>query len=413
MNFGYGINCKYEGMPVHSFDRFYVVTKFYIAFYRGSKIFQLLNYDNTCTYTDNKDAHNTDTRKYMLDLRTFCKMMEPFVNYYKSLIKSYNHTAHNILENEINLILPQVPRKQKCAIITTLVCSFMGLAYEGISSFLHHRCIKALHKAINAMDDKANIQHNKLMQLENSMLMCGIYNAETLEKLIKTVHDIHNTTSSHERLFVGQHSSNTFKLLYAHSLGLHHYCINSLLYLRTIQDKYITIYRELISQLCIYASVIRILAKGYLPNTLVTPSKLKGILSEVSKTLQVTNPDYGLVIDRLHLYYDMQLVTFGIDKDKNLIVQFPVFVQPYTQQALILYQLETVPVPILDPNDRAYSDTHLQVEKPYIALISKSYISLWQQELRTCKKTGCEFYCKELFVVKHKTRYSCERCHLF
>ena len=34
----------------------------------------------------------------------------------------------------------------------------------------------------------------------------------------------------------------------------------------------------------------------------------------------VTNPDYDLVIDRLHLYYDMQLVTFGIDKDKNFIV---------------------------------------------------------------------------------------------
>ena len=37
-------------------------------------------------------------------------------------------------------------------------------------------------------------------------------------------------------------------------------------------------------------------------------------------------------MDRLHPYYDMQLVTFGIDKDKNLIIQFPVFVQPYTQQ---------------------------------------------------------------------------------
>ena len=42
----------------------------------------------------------------------------------------------------------------------------------------------------------------------------------------------------------------------------------------------------------------------------------------------------------------MQLVTFGIDKDKNLIVQFPVFIQPYTQQPLVLCQLETVPVPI-------------------------------------------------------------------
>ena len=93
------------------------------------------------------------------------------------------------------------------------------------------------------MDNKATIQCNKLMQLENSMLMYSIYNAETLEKLFKTVHNIHNTSSSHERLFAGQQSSLTLNSLYAHSLGLHHYSINSLFYLRTIQDKYIALYR--------------------------------------------------------------------------------------------------------------------------------------------------------------------------
>ena len=40
---------------------------------------------------------------------------------------------------------------------------------------------KALHKAVRAMDSRATIQHNKLMQLENSMLMYGIYNAETTD----------------------------------------------------------------------------------------------------------------------------------------------------------------------------------------------------------------------------------------
>ena len=75
----------------------------------------------------------------MLDLRTFFKKIEPFVIYYKRLIKSYNHTGHNILEIEINLILPQIPGKQKHGIITTLVSSFIGLAFESISSFLHHR----------------------------------------------------------------------------------------------------------------------------------------------------------------------------------------------------------------------------------------------------------------------------------
>ena len=42
------------------------------------------------------------------------------------------------------------------------------------------------------MSNQVNIQHNKLMKLDNTMLMYGIYNAETLEKLINTVHEIHN-----------------------------------------------------------------------------------------------------------------------------------------------------------------------------------------------------------------------------
>ena len=61
----------------------------------------------------------------MFDLMTFCKKIELFVIYSKRLNKSYNNTAHNILKNEVNLILPQTPRKQKCGVITTLVSSFI------------------------------------------------------------------------------------------------------------------------------------------------------------------------------------------------------------------------------------------------------------------------------------------------
>ena len=71
------------------------------------------------------------------------------------------------------------------------------------------------------MDTKTIIQHNKLMQLENSMLMYDIYNAEMLEKHINTVYNIHNITSLHEKLFAGQQSSLTLGSLYAISLGLH------------------------------------------------------------------------------------------------------------------------------------------------------------------------------------------------
>ena len=56
--------------------------------------------------------------------------------------------------------------------------------------------------------------------------------------------------------------------------------------------------------------------KGIYPFSLITPLKLKEILNAVRNTVWKTNPDYDLVIKRLHLYYDMKLVTFGIDKDK-------------------------------------------------------------------------------------------------
>ena len=57
-----------------------------------------------------------------------------------------------------------------------------------------------------------------------------------------------------------------------------------------------------------------------------------------------------------------------------MVLQFLVFIQPYTQKPLLLYQLETVPVPILDRNNEAQSYTHLQVRKLYIALNSETYL---------------------------------------
>ena len=162
-----------------------------------------------------------------------------------------------------------------------------------------------------------------------------------------------------------------------------------------------------IEELKLYSRAIRVLSKGYLPIALLPPSKLEKILNEVRVAIAKSNKDYDLVLTRLYLYYDMKLVTFGIDNKRNLIVQFPVFVQPYTQKRLIMYQIETVPVPILDKNEHAQSYTELKVEKPYIALNKETYITLHLQELKMCKRIGYEYYCEELFVIKSKMRYSC------
>ena len=135
LKFGYSINYRYEGMLAHSFDRFYIITKFILPS-MGDIKFSKLNFDHTCAYMNKEYATNTDSRKYLTELKTYCNKIKPFVSHYNNLIRSYNITVYNMLENEIKPLLPQISR-QKCGIMTTLVSGFIGLAYEGISSFLH------------------------------------------------------------------------------------------------------------------------------------------------------------------------------------------------------------------------------------------------------------------------------------
>ena len=95
-----------------------------------------------------------------------------------------------------------------------------------------------------AMNSEADFQCNKLLKLDNTMLMYGICYAEALEKLINTVQELHNVTSSHERLFAREHNPTLFRILYMNALGVQQYAFNSLLFLRIVQDKYISLYKE-------------------------------------------------------------------------------------------------------------------------------------------------------------------------
>ena len=81
------------------------------------------------------------------------------------------------------------------------------------------------------METKTNIQQNKLMHLEDSLVMYGVYNTETLEKLIKRVHHMHDTKTLHESLFTGKLTSayNWYINSYG-SQDVQHCAINSLLY---------------------------------------------------------------------------------------------------------------------------------------------------------------------------------------
>ena len=324
-------------------------------------------------------------------------------------IDYFNETAYELLQNEIGLILPNLNNRKKrfwITILGTIATKVVNLAFEVISSFLHHKQHKALQKAIKVLNSREGIDHNSAYHLEDTMIMYGKYNSDTLMKLVNMVHQMQNVTTWKEQIFVSE-----MKNWLKHKLENIHsefdYSIDAVLVLTPIKEKYIIMYEKFINELRSYSKAVQILSKGYLPISLIMPSKLEAILQQVQAAITKSNQDYEIVLNRLYLYYDMKLVTFGIDYQKNLIIQFPVFVQAYTQTKLTLYQVETVPGPIVDRGNKIQSYTQLKIEKPYIALKDETYITICTQELSNCKRIGYKYFCQELFVVKSKHQYSC------
>ena len=127
------------------------------------------------------------------------------------------------------------------AVLGTVASKIIGLAFEGISSFLHHKRHRAPNKAIKQINERQNIEHNRICHLEDTMIIHGKYNSDTLTNLIDTVHQMHNLTSLKERLFVGRVNEWLKQQLTCYNRE-HSYSITTLLFLRTINEKYVRMY---------------------------------------------------------------------------------------------------------------------------------------------------------------------------
>ena len=148
LQFAYGVNFRYEGMLSHSFDRFYVVTKIEIPKVSDLNL-TLYQFDYNCSHVVNIEKGTNfkipSTIKEMFNV--YCKNIIPYMYLYKHQVEYYEKTVYDILEKDIGLIFPkfedrEINVNQKCQkrqIISTLISGFIGLAFEGISSFLQHK----------------------------------------------------------------------------------------------------------------------------------------------------------------------------------------------------------------------------------------------------------------------------------
>ena len=127
-------------------------------------------FDFECSYTN----HNSTNANYAKLLKYYIKIA-PYAQLYQRQIQYYNQKDYDTMINDIGKILPRFltdHRHKQGAILASILGSVaskvIGLAYEGISSFLHHKRHKALHKAVAVMDKKTDMQHNQIHHLEDT-----------------------------------------------------------------------------------------------------------------------------------------------------------------------------------------------------------------------------------------------------
>ena len=171
------------------------------------------------------------------------------------------------MEKEIGLILPTYGKRNKRFIgelLGSLASGVIGLAFEEISSFLHHKRHKALTKAVKVMQGKANLQCNRVYHLEYTMIMYSKYNSDALMDLIDTVYHMQNLTCWKEKMLVGKMTDWVKKEL-AKSKNEYAYSVDTILFLTTVREKYVKMYERFIAELKSYSKALRILSKGYLP----------------------------------------------------------------------------------------------------------------------------------------------------
>ena len=171
LRFGYGVNFRYEDMLAHLFDRFYVVTRIEIP-----KVLDLnltvFQFDYNCSHVTHIEKDTKfkipSTIKDMFNV--YCRNIITYMYLYKHQVEYYEKMVYNILEKDIGMILPKFGNmenniKLKCPkrqIISALISGFIGLAFEGISSYLQHKWQKALQQAMHTMNKRINIEQNRV-----------------------------------------------------------------------------------------------------------------------------------------------------------------------------------------------------------------------------------------------------------
>ena len=150
------------------------------------------------------------------------------------------------------------------------------------------------------------------------------------------------------------------------------------------------------------------LNSGYLTHCILDPQILGKYLEAVEDDLKDTAPEFEPVFTSIYQYYGNSLISFTNMID-DLLLQLPILLKLKVQVPMLLFSIETAPVP-LDAETyigekREYTQIILETE--LIALTETNYVPLTQAQKSLCAKIGYMYYCEYAHLLKKRTEHTC------
>ena len=413
LRFPYGVNFKYNGILHHNMARVWIVTKFQIPKFEDL-LFKEHDFMPECDFSITSDHDQAWTDKFLYIrnwMHAVCESVRPQLKLIKEKEKFYKNELKQLLDEEILSAIPALGSagrtKRFAAALIPAIAGLVTLAVESVSGYLQSKRNRNIAFAVRALNEENGHLKNKLNRYHSDMLLYGEFSMNSTEEIIETLNDMYSRHSQVEDM-VANLSKEWPQRYLSDPAGAAVYAGDVAIYLSTVTEKYLAMLRDLLHYLHDLVVAIKTLSEGKIPIELIPPKMLEQFTLDVERELADHNPDYMLAFPHISYYYDMELVTFGVDVNKSLVITFPIFIKPIHSEPFTLYEIETVDVPVDDLNPSLNSFTRVQINKPYLAANSHHYIQLQIQELHMCKVIQKDYFCEELFMVKHANLLTCE-----
>ena len=291
LNFGYGINFKYNGEVHNNLDRVWVVKRFNLPkelhlSFRGLKYGLDCEYENIHKQLDAlKEKHGSipaEKSKRLDFMKEVCRQTKPMLNamsvgaiQYQKVIEKlvnqdlhhalhslsvvdeiryrryaianenkFNHTSHkpNLRHVNFKTANDSTTGRTKRGIFAFLpvLGKVATIAVEALGSYLQNKRNKAIAKALEAIQSGRFLERNHLYNLEKDFVMYGEYEVQSTDGLIKLLSNLNNRTVSLENMLNGKFKQVTDRYLENYR-GTEIYTHQVSMYVQAMTERYIRV----------------------------------------------------------------------------------------------------------------------------------------------------------------------------